>query len=112
MAIGRALVTDSLGEAGLERLREAGVELEVALDLDEAALRARIADKHALIVRSRTQVTAGVIDAARVLTFIVRAGTGIDNIALGAATARRIPVANTPGANSNAAAEHTLALLF
>lgn len=75
---------------------------------DKAQLLEAVADADALIVRS-DKVTAEVIDAAKVLKIVVRAGAGYDNVDLAAATARGIVVMNTPGQNSNAVAELALA---
>ena len=78
---------------------------------DKAQLLEAVADADALIVRS-DKVTAEVIDAAKVLKIVVRAGAGYDNVDLAAATARGIVVMNTPGQNSNAVAELALAMMI
>ena len=107
----RILVADPLAEDGLERLRRAG-EVTVVSKLPEAELIARIADFDALVVRSETKVTATVIDAGRKLRVVGRAGVGVDNIDVPAATRRGIVVVNAPRGNIVAAAEHTIALLL
>jgi len=107
----KILVADPLAEDGLERLRRAG-EVTVVSKLDEAELVRRIADFDALVVRSETRVTAPVIDAGRKLRVVGRAGVGVDNIDVSAATRRGIVVVNAPRGNIVAAAEHTIALLF
>jgi len=107
----KILVADPLAEDGLERLRRAG-EVTVVSKLDESELVRRIADFDALVVRSETRVTAPVIDAGRKLRVVGRAGVGVDNIDVSAATRRGIVVVNAPRGNIVAAAEHTIALLF
>ena len=107
----KILVADPLAEDGLERLRRAG-EVTVVNKLDESELVRRIPDFDALVVRSETRVTEPVIDAGRKLRVVGRAGVGVDNIDVPAATRRGIVVVNAPRGNIVAAAEHTIALLF
>ena len=107
----RILVADPLAEDGLERLRRAG-EVTVATRLPEDELIRRIPDYDALVVRSETRVTAPVIEAGTSLRVVGRAGVGVDNIDVAAATRRGILVVNAPRGNIVAAAEHTMALLF
>ncbi len=109
----RILVSDKLGAAGLERLAQAGdATYDLKTGLSHEELLAIIADYDALIVRSSTKVTADVLEAATNLKVVGRAGMGVDNIDVTAATMRGIVVMNTPGANSVATAEHTLALMM
>lgn len=108
----RVLVTDSLHELGLEALRQEGLLVEVVPPLPPAELARRIGGVAGLIVRSATKVTEEVIAAADALEVIGRAGTGLDNVDVEAASRRGVVVMNTPGANTIAAAEHTLALLL
>jgi D-3-phosphoglycerate dehydrogenase len=107
----RILVADPLAEDGLERLRRAG-EVTVVSKLQEAELIERIPDFDALVVRSETRVTAQVLEAGRKLRVVGRAGVGVDNIDVPAATLKGILVVNAPRGNIIAAAEHTVALLF
>ncbi|GAC1655856.1 MAG: phosphoglycerate dehydrogenase [Candidatus Dormibacteraceae bacterium] len=107
----RILVADQLAEDGLARLREIA-EVEVRTGLDEAALVAAIGDFDALVVRSQTRVTEAVLEAGRRLRVVGRAGVGVDNIDVQAATRRGILVVNAPRGNIAAAAEHTVALLM
>lgn len=107
----RILVADPLAEDGLERLRRAG-DVTVVSKLPEAELIERIADFDALVVRSETRVTAPVLEAGRRLRVVGRAGVGVDNIDVPAATRKGIIVVNAPRGNIIAAAEHTIALLF
>ena len=107
----KILVADPLAEDGLERLRRAG-EVTVVSKLDESELIRRIPDFDALVVRSETRVTASIIDAGRKLRVVGRAGVGVDNIDVTAATRKGILVVNAPRGNIVAAAEHAMALLF
>ena len=107
----RILVADPLAEDGLERLRRAG-EVTVVSKLPEAELILRIPEFDALVVRSETRVTAQVLEAGRKLRVVGRAGVGVDNIDVPAATRKGILVVNAPRGNIVAAAEHTIALLF
>jgi D-3-phosphoglycerate dehydrogenase len=109
--VAKILVADPLAEDGLERLRRAG-EVTVVSKLPEAELIRRIADFDALVVRSETRVTAPIIEAGSKLRVVGRAGVGVDNIDVQAATRRGILVVNAPRGNIIAAAEHTIALLF
>ena len=106
----RILVADPLAEDGLERLRRAG-EVTVVSKLKEAELIEQIPDFDALVVRSETRVTAKVLAAGRKLRVVGRAGVGVDNIDVPAATLKGILVVNAPRGNIIAAAEHTIALL-
>ncbi len=107
----RVLVADGLGEAGLARLRQ-HAEVEVARGLSEDELCRRIGGVHALVVRSRTRVTRRVLECAPELRVVARAGVGVDNIDVEAATRAGVLVINTPESSVRATAEHTLALLL
>jgi D-3-phosphoglycerate dehydrogenase len=107
----RILVADPLAEDGLERLRRAG-EVTVVSKLAESELIQRIPDFDALVVRSETKVTAPILEAGRRLRVVGRAGVGVDNIDVPAATRKGILVVNAPRGNIVAAAEHTIALMF
>ncbi|KAL8171634.1 hypothetical protein V2J09_023438 [Rumex salicifolius] len=107
----RVLVAEKLGEAGLEVLREFG-DVDCAYDLSPEQLCAKISECDALIVRSGTKVTRAVFEAAKGrLKVVGRAGVGIDNVDLQAATEFGCLVVNAPTANTIAAAEHGIALL-
>jgi D-3-phosphoglycerate dehydrogenase len=109
----RILIADPIHEQGRTLLASRpGFVVDVATQLDEAALCKRIADYDALIVRSKTRVTAAVIAAGERLKTIGRAGIGVDNIDVAAATERGIVVFNTPDANATTTAELTLAHLL
>src|SRR5437899_11414048 len=107
----KILVADPLAEDGLDRRRRAG-EVTVVSKLAEAELSRRIPEFDALVVRSETKVTAPVLEAGRKLRVVGRAGVGVDNIDVPAATRKGIIVVNAPRGNIVAAAEHTIALLF
>ncbi|MDN7025627.1 phosphoglycerate dehydrogenase [Methanoculleus sp. FWC-SCC1] len=107
----RVLVSDPLADEGLEILREF-CTVDVRTDLDEDELVQAIGDYDALLVRSGTEVTLRVIDAGAKLKFIGRAGAGVDNIDMDAATRRGIIVANAPEGNTLAATEHTMAMML
>lgn len=108
----RILIADPLSEEGIFPLRQAdGVEISIDTDLSKEELLERIGDFDALLVRSQTQVTREVIEAASNLKIIGRAGVGVDNIDLDAATEHGIIVVNAPDGNTNSAAEHTIAML-
>jgi D-3-phosphoglycerate dehydrogenase len=108
----KILVTDPIADAGLDRLREAGHEVETAYDVEGDALLNAVASAHAMIVRSGTQVTEEVFEAATELVIVGRAGIGVDNIDIDAATEHGVIVANAPQGNVRAAAEHTVAMAF
>jgi len=107
----RILVTETIAEAGLEALR-ATAQVDVRTDLDKSQLLAVLPDYDALIVRSATKVTAEVIRAGAKLRVIGRAGTGVDNIDVEAATQSGIVVVNAPAANSVAAAELAISFIM
>ncbi|MDQ3877226.1 MAG: phosphoglycerate dehydrogenase, partial [Actinomycetota bacterium] len=107
----KVLVAEKLAPAGLERLRE-HVDVDVRVGLAPEELRAAIADYDALIVRSATQVDAELLDAADALQVVGRAGIGLDNVDVEAATRRGVLVVNAPQSNVLSAAEHTLAMLL
>ncbi|MFH0809978.1 MAG: phosphoglycerate dehydrogenase [Pseudomonadota bacterium] len=108
----KAIICDKLREEGLEVLRGYGIEPVVATGADPGELAAMIGDFDAAIVRSRTRIGADTLQRPGNLKVIGRAGTGVDNIDIAAATRLGIVVMNAPGANSLAAAEHTLALML
>jgi D-3-phosphoglycerate dehydrogenase / 2-oxoglutarate reductase len=108
----RVLVTDSLQTVGVEALRKHGLDVDVADTLPEADLVARIGGYEGLIVRSATKVTRAVLQAGARLEVIGRAGAGVDTIDVEAATERGVVVMNTPGGNTTAVTEHTMALLL
>lgn len=111
MTRSRILVADPLAEGGLERLRRAAT-VDVVTRLPEEKLAEIVGGYDALVVRSETKVTAAVLEAARRLRVVGRAGVGVDNIDVAAATRKGILVVNAPRGNIVAAAEHSIALLL
>lgn len=108
----KVLISDSLSEEGIAILREAGLEVIYNPGLSHEELKKEITKVDALIIRSGTKVTREIIEAAKNLKVIGRAGTGLDNVDIQAANEKGIVVMNVPGGNTLSAAEHTLALLF
>ncbi len=108
----RILVTEAIAEPGLNRLRSEGHDVDVQLDLDPAGLLTAVRGAHALVVRSATKVTREVLGAGSELVVVGRAGIGLDNVDVGAATEQGVMVANAPQSNTLSAAEHTMALLL
>ncbi|MCS6849694.1 MAG: phosphoglycerate dehydrogenase [Gemmataceae bacterium] len=108
----RVLISDKLETAGLELLRAAGMELDERHGLKGDALRQALRAADGVIVRSGTQITAAELEDPGRLRVIVRAGTGVDNIDVAAATRKGIVVMNTPGGNTVSTAEHTITLLL
>ena len=108
----RVLVTEELAERGLARMRDAGHEVDVRLGLSPAELLDVMPGAHALVVRSETKVTAEVLAAGTDLVIVGRAGVGIDNVDVAAATRLGVMVANAPLSNVVSNAEHTMALLL
>lgn len=107
----RILVADPIAADGVERLRTAG-QVDVETGLTAEQLVARIAGYDALVVRSETKVTADVLAAAERLRVVGRAGVGVDNIDIDAATRHGVLVLNAPTGNTIAAAEHAVAMML
>jgi D-3-phosphoglycerate dehydrogenase len=108
----KVLALDDIDIQGINVLKEAGLEVEARGKMKEEELKEVLPSFDALIVRSGTKVTASVLGGAKRLKIIGRAGVGIDNIDVDAATERGILVVNAPEGNTVAAAEHTLALML
>jgi D-3-phosphoglycerate dehydrogenase len=108
----KVLISDELSTRAAEILTARGIEVDFFPGLPAAELKARIGGYEGLAVRSATKVTSGLLEHAEKLKVIGRAGIGIDNIDVAAATERGIVVMNTPYGNSITAAEHTIAMLF
>lgn len=107
----KVLVAESLADEGIAMLREAA-EVDVLLDLDHDGLVEKIPDYDAVIVRSASKIDAQVIEAGTNLKVIGRAGVGVDNIDVEAATRKGVVVVNAPQSNMLSATEHTLALML
>src|SRR6185312_2098968 len=108
----RVLVSEQLAESGLEAMRAAGLEVDVRLSLAPADLLDAVRGASALVIRSATQVAAEVLEAGADLVVVGRAGIGLDNVDVEAATRRGAMVVNAPQSNVLSAAEHTIALLL
>ena len=108
----RVLICDKLEAAGLDLLRQAGIELDERGGLKGDDLKGAVRAADGIIVRSGTQVTAELLDDPGKLRAVVRAGVGVDNIDVAAATRKGIVVMNTPGGNTVSTAEHTITMLM
>ncbi|MEM7267947.1 MAG: phosphoglycerate dehydrogenase [Pseudomonadota bacterium] len=110
----KVLISDKLSEAAVQIFRDRGVEVDFQPDLgkDPAKLKSIIGEYDGLAVRSATKATAEIIDAADNLKVIGRAGIGVDNIDIAAASAKGVVVMNTPFGNSITTAEHAIAMMF
>ncbi|RMF46030.1 MAG: phosphoglycerate dehydrogenase [Deltaproteobacteria bacterium] len=109
----KVIVTDEVSESGLQLLEEdPRVQVDVRLGLSAQQLREVIGDYDAIITRSGTQVDRPLLEAASNLKIVARAGVGIDNVDVEAASQHGIIVVNAPFGNTNSAAEHTMAILL
>jgi D-3-phosphoglycerate dehydrogenase len=108
----RVLISDRLSSAAIAIFRERGVEVDEKPDLDKEALLSIIGGYDGLAIRSATKVTSKLLASADRLKVVGRAGIGIDNVDVAAATARGVIVMNTPFGNSITTAEHAIALMF
>jgi len=109
----RVLITDNLSGAGVRLLESLpGIEVDVRSGLSPDELRRALADADGIIIRSGTALTADVLRGQSRLRIIVRAGVGVDNIDLNAATREGIIVSNTPAGNTTSTAEHTIAMML
>ena len=107
----RVLVAEKIAETGVAMLRER-FDVDLGTDWSREDLLERIGSYHGILIRSATQLDAEVIERADLLRVVGRAGVGVDNVDVPAASKRGIIVANAPEANTVAAAEHTLALML
>jgi D-3-phosphoglycerate dehydrogenase len=108
----RVFISDKLESSGLELLNQAGVELDNRPGLTGAALSEALQAADGIVVRSGTRITAELLEHPGKLRAIVRAGVGVDNIDVAAATRKGIVVMNTPGGNTVSTAEHTVTMLM
>jgi len=109
----KVLVSDPLSEVGVKTFQETpDIEVDVNTDLAPEKLKEIIGDYHALVIRSATKATAEIIEAAHNLKVIGRAGIGLDNVDIPAASKKGIVVMNTPEGNTITAAEHTIAMIM
>ncbi len=107
----KVLVKENIGDSGVELLRE-HFDVDLGFDWSDEQLAQRIGEYHGILIRSATKLTAELIDKATNMRAIGRAGVGVDNVDVDAATKRGIVVANAPQSNVVTAAEHTMALLL
>ncbi len=109
----RVLVSDNLGEIGVRMFQEQeGIEVDVKTGLPPEELKAVIGGYDALVIRSATKVTESLLEAAGRLKVVGRAGIGLDNVDIPAATKRGVVVMNTPGGNVVTTAEHAIAMMM
>ena len=108
----KVLVKENIGESGVELLRQAGFDVDLGYDWSADDLLERIADYDAILIRSATTIDADVLAKASNLRIVARAGVGVDNVDVTAATRLGVVVANAPQSNVVTAAEHTMALLL
>ncbi|MEM1578303.1 MAG: phosphoglycerate dehydrogenase [Archaeoglobaceae archaeon] len=108
----KVLVAEQISEEAVEWLRKEGLEVDVKLGLKKDEILDIIHDYDALIVRSQIKVDRDILERARSLKIIARAGVGVDNIDLETATQKGVIVVNAPGGNTVSTAEHAIALMF
>jgi D-3-phosphoglycerate dehydrogenase / 2-oxoglutarate reductase len=110
--VARVLVTEQIAPRGIEALRDAGIDVDERLDLTPQGLTEAVKGAVGIIVRSATRVSAELLEAGDDLVVVGRAGIGLDNVDVAAATRRGVMVVNAPQSNVLSAAEHTIALLL
>lgn len=109
----KVLITDGMAKEGVDILKkQPSFEVDLRKSTPVEELEKIIGDYHCIVIRSATTLTRSLIEKATAMKLIVRAGAGVDNIDVPAATEKKIPVMNTASANSMAAAEQTIALMF
>src|SRR5689334_8447802 len=109
----KILIADPISPRGVEELsRDDALEVIVKTRLGEDELVNLAADLHAIVVRSETKITARILNAGSSLRVIGRAGVGVDNVDVDAATRRGVVVLNAPGGNTVSTAEHAFSLLL
>src|SRR5260370_18013063 len=113
MTAPKVLIADSISQGGIDELRREGaLEITIKPGLSETDLIEIIPEFSAIVVRSQTKVTADVLNAAGKLRVVGRAGVGVDNVDVEAATRRGVLVLNAPGGNTVSTAEHAFSLLL
>ena len=109
----KVLISDNLGDAGIQLFEaEDGIDVDVNTGLSPEELKKIISPYDALVIRSATKVTADLLEAADSLKVVGRAGIGLDNVDIPAATKKGVAVMNTPGGNVVTTAEHTISLMM
>ncbi len=108
----KVLISDNLSPIGVEILKKAGLDVDARSKTSPEEIEKIIGDYDALIIRSATKVTAGLLEKAAKLKVVGRAGSGLDNVDIPAATKKGVVVMNTPGGNTVTTAEHTIGMIF
>jgi D-3-phosphoglycerate dehydrogenase len=108
----KVLVKEKIGDSGVQLLRDAGFDVELGVDWDDGELESRIGEFDGILIRSGTKLTADLLARADNLKAVGRAGVGVDNVDVEAATKQGVIVANAPQSNVITAAEHTMAMLL
>src|ERR1700750_285733 len=108
----KVLISDDLSPRAVEIFKERGVDVDMKVGLKPDQLKEIIGDYDGLAIRSATKVTKEILEAAHALKVVGRAGIGVDNIDIPAATAAGVVVMNTPFGNSITTAEHAIAMMF
>ncbi len=109
----KVLVSDNLGEIGIQMFKdEDGIDVDVKTGLSPDEQKAIVGEYDALVIRSATKVTEDLLSEAKKLKVVGRAGIGLDNVDIPAATKRGIVVMNTPGGNTVTTAEHAIAMMM
>jgi D-3-phosphoglycerate dehydrogenase / 2-oxoglutarate reductase len=108
----KVLISDNLSPIGVEILKKAGLDVDARSKTPAEEIEKIIGDYDALIIRSATKVTKELLDKATKLKVVGRAGSGLDNVDVPAATKKGVAVMNTPGGNTVTTAEHTIGMIF
>jgi D-3-phosphoglycerate dehydrogenase len=108
----KVLISDNLSAVGVEILKKAGLDVDARSKTSVEEIEKIIGGYDALIIRSATKVTAGLLEKAARLKVVGRAGSGLDNVDIPAATKKGVVVMNTPGGNTVTTAEHTIGMIF
>ncbi len=108
----KVLISDNLSPVGVEILKKSGIEVDARSKTSPEEIEKIIGDYDGLIIRSATKVTAGLLEKAAKLKVVGRAGSGLDNVDIPAATKKGVVVMNTPGGNTVTTAEHTIGMIF
>src|SRR5512143_2459206 len=108
----KVLISDNLSPVGVEILKKAGLDVDARSKTAPEEIEKIIGEYDALIIRSATKVTAGLLEKAGKLKVVGRAGSGLDNVDIPAATKKGVVVMNTPGGNTVTTAEHTIGMIF
>ena len=107
----KVLITDPIDQTGIDILSQVA-QVDQMIGISDSELASIIKDYDALMIRSGTQVTKEIINSSNKLRIIGRAGVGVDNVDVKAATQKGVLVVNSPGGNTIAAAEHTIAMML